>query len=175
MAVDDFQRQMEWVEELSGDQQMKAGSVVAWQCISTTLSELISRFNEINLAPVKDNASRNREVHLKKIIVGMLYEIGGCLDYWARILREDKLLTEEIEEKKKTFKTECKKVGIDTLKAIRNGVAFHCTDYLTDPVALVDTYRKVDGMNLASLNRVYTAAIECGYAMRSVVMNSLQQ
>ncbi len=171
--MDDFERQISWVESLDGDDKAKAGSVVAWQGISTTLNELLSRFNEINLTPEPDKKQRNREAHLKKMIVGMLFELDSCLNFWAKVLLDDKLLSDEIKHKKKAFKTEINKVGLDTLKSIRNGVAFHCTEYLSNPDALTKTYRKVDSMNLDALSRIHKAAIDCGFAMRDVVVQSI--
>jgi hypothetical protein len=171
--MDEFERQISWVESLDGDDRAKAGSVVAWQGISTTLNELVSRFNDIKLAPAPNKKQRNREVHLKKLIVGMLFELDSCLDYWARLLREDGLLTNDINDKKKAFKTEMKKVGLDKLKSIRNGIAFHCTDYLSEPDALIETYRTVDSMSIDALRRIHTAAIDCGFAMRDSVMNTI--
>lgn len=172
-AADDFERQITWVEQLDGDDKVKAGSVVAWQGISATLNELVNRFNDINLAPVADKAQRNREAHVKKLIVGMLFELDSCLDYWAKLLIDDELFTGAIRDKKKAFKTETKKVGLDALKSIRNGIAFHCTEYLSDPEALTETYRKVDSITVEALGRIHTAAIDCGYAMRDAVVGSI--
>ncbi len=175
MSTDDFERQISWVEQLHGDEKAKAGSIVAWQGISTTLDELVNRFNDINLATIADNKQRNREAHLKKLIVGMLFEIDSCLDYWTRLLNEDGQLTDDIKAKKKKFKTETKKIGLDTLKTIRNGIAFHCTNYLSDPEALTKTYRKVDAISLKALSSVHLAAVDCGFAMRDAVLESISK
>ena len=75
--------------------------------------------------------------------------------------------------RKRVFKTEVKKVGLDTLKTIRNGIAFHCTEYLSDPDALTQTYRQVDAMTVEALRRIHLAAIDCGYAMRNVIVESI--
>ena len=168
--MDEFEKQISWVEGLEGDEKIKAGSIVAWQGISGTLNELIARFNEVNLSTDEDSKKRYRENHLKKMIVGMLFELDNCLDNWGKILMDKNLLTEDIKEKKKGFKTEINKVGLKNLKQIRNGIAFHYTDFLSDPDALTDTYRKLDNINIEALNRIHKAGIDCGYAMRNSVI-----
>ena len=60
MAADHFQNQMNWVQSLSGDEQLKAGSVVAWQCIATTLDELVRTFNTITFGSDNQKLKRNR-------------------------------------------------------------------------------------------------------------------
>ena len=164
---------MSWVQGLSGDEQIKAGSVVAWQCIATTLNELVKNFNNITFGSDNEELKRNREVQLKKVIIGMLYEMDGCLDYWARVLNDKGLLDQQIKEKKKQFKTACKQVGLEVLKQVRNGVAFHFTDYLTDPTAIMETYTKIDQISLDSINEILRAGNLCGFAMRDKIMNSM--
>ncbi len=165
MAGDKFQDQMNWILDQSGDEKVKAGMIVAWQSIETTLNELVKHFNNITFGLEQQDFKRYREVQLKKVIIGMLYEMDACLDFWAKKLNDKKLLDQEIKDKKKEFKTACKKVGLDELKEIRNGVAFHFKKYLADPDAIVDTYTKVDKISLDSINEILRAAIRCGRAM----------
>ena len=174
MASDRFQTEMDWVQSLTGDAKVTAGSVVSWQSIAATLNEFVKHFNAITFGSDQPDAKRYREVQLKKVIIGLLYEMDACLDYWARKLREGNLLDPAIVDKKKGFKTACKKVGLDVLKEIRNGVAFHFTDYLSDPDAIVTTYQKLDGISLDSINEILRAANDCGYAMRDKLLGSMK-
>jgi hypothetical protein len=165
---------MDWVQSLTGDQKVKAGTVVAWQSVATTLNELVKHFNCITFGSEQQDLRGDREVQLKKVIIGMLYEMDSCLDYWAGILNGEGLLDQEVKDKKKEFKTACKKVGLDVLKSIRNGVAFHFTDYLSDPDAIVDTYTKIDQISLDSINEILRAANFCGLAMRQRVLETIK-
>ncbi len=173
MANDRFETEIDWVQRLTGDEKVKAGSVVSWQAITTTLNELVKHFNAITFGADQPETRRYREVQLKKVIIGLLYEMDACFDYWAWKLREANLLDKAIVDKRKEFKTACKKVGLDVLKGIRNGVAFHFTDYLSDPDAIVATYQTVDGISLDSINEILGAATQCGCAMRDKVVGSM--
>jgi hypothetical protein len=173
MAIDRFQSQLDWVRGFGGDDKVKAGSAVSWEAIASTLNEIVRQFNAITFGSNEQDSKRYREVQLKKVIIGLLYEMDACLDYWARELLKGNLLDQDIVDKKKEFKTACKKVGLDVLKQIRNGVAFHFTDYLTDPDAIVSTYEKVDRITLDSINEILRAANLCGYAMRDKVVGSM--
>jgi hypothetical protein len=173
MASDQFQSQLEWVRGLAGDDKVKAGSVVSWQAIAATLNEIVKHFNVIAFGSEEPKSRRYREVQLKKVVIGLLYEMDACLDYWANELRKADLLDQDITDKKKEFKTACKKVGLDVLKQVRNGVAFHYTDYLSDPDAIVTTYEKVDQITLDSINDILRAANLCGFAMRDKVVDSM--
>lgn len=173
MASDHFQNQMSWVQGLSGDEKVKAGTVVAWQAVATTLNEIVKHFNAITFGSEQPNLKRDREVQLKKVIIGMLYEMDACLDFWAGKLNEKGLLDQEMKDKKKEFKTACKRVGLDVLKDIRNGVAFHSTKYLADPDAIVATYTKVDQISLDSINEILETANICGFRMRQKVLESI--
>lgn len=174
MAADHFDKQMEWVQSLTGDQKVIAGSVVAWQAIATTLNELVKHFNSIAHGSQEEDSKRTREVQLKKVIIGMLYEMDGCLDYWAMMLREKGLLDQKIKECKKKFKRACRKIGLHVLKQVRNGVAFHFTDFLSDPDAIVEVYRMIDRMSLCSINEILREANHCGFAMRSKVVETIK-
>jgi len=174
MAHDHFHNQMNWVQGLSGDEKVTAGTVVAWQSVATTLNELVKHFNTKTFGSEQPELKRDREVQLKKVIIGMLYEMDACLDFWAGKLNEEGLLDQEIKDQKKDFKTACKKVGLDVLKGIRNGVAFHFTDYLADPDAIVETYMKVDQISLDSINEILRAANLCGFAMRQRVLENIR-
>lgn len=173
MANDRFQSQLEWIQGLAGDDKVKAGSVVSWQAIAATLNEIVKHFNTITFNSDEPDSKRYREVQLKKVVIGLLYEMDTCLDYWANELQKTKLLDQDIVDKKREFKIACKKVGLDTLKQVRNGVAFHCTDYLTNPDAIVTTYKKVDQITLDSINEILCAANLCGFAMRDKVVDSM--
>ena len=124
-------------------------------------------------APDAQEAKRYREVQLKKVVIGLLFEMDECLDFWAGELQKADLLDQDIKDKKKEYKTACKKVGLDVLRQIRNGVAFHFTDYLKDPEAVVATYQTVDQITLVSINEILCAANFCGYAMRDKVVESI--
>ena len=54
-----------------------------------------------------------------------------------------------------------------------SSVAFHFTDYLTDPEAIIKTYMKVDQLTLESINEILKAANLCGFAMRDKVMATM--
>ena len=174
MASDHFQNQMNWVQSLAGDQKVKASSVVAWQSTATTLNELVKHFNSITFGSDQQDLKRVREVQLKKIIIGMLYEMDECLDYWAGKLNSEGLLDQEIKDMKKEFKTACKKVGLDVLKDIRDRVAFHFTKYLDYLDAVVETYMKVDQISLESINEILRTANLCGFAMRQKVLDTIK-
>ena len=164
---------IDWVQSLDGDDKVKAGSVMSWQATASTLNELVKHFNAITFGSDDPEAKRYREVQLKKVIIGLLFEMDACLDLWAGELQKADLLDQEIKDKKKEFKTACKKVGLDVLKQIRNGVAFHFTDYLKDPEAVVATYQQVDQITMDSINEILRAANFCGYAMRDKVTESI--
>lgn len=170
---DQFQDQMEWVQGLSGQKQIAAGAVVAWQCVATTLNELVKHFNVIVSGSDEPHLKHVREVQLKKVIIGMLYEMDACLDRFARILMAKGPLDQEVKDKKKEFKTACRKVGLDVLREIRNGVAFHFADYLTDPEAIVETYNKIDKISLEAINEILKAGNLCGYSIRDRVIGSI--
>ncbi len=168
--MDQFDRQLEWVTSLTGEDQIAAGSIMAWQGISAALNELVGRFNEVHLDTQSSNDQRHREIHIKKLIVGMFFEMDACMDCWAGRLHASGKLTDEITSKKRAFKLAIKCVGLDVLKEIRNGVAFHCSDYLGNPGALVQTYKKLDSITLDQLNELLKTGIQCGYAMRDQVV-----
>jgi hypothetical protein len=174
MASDRFQSQLDWVRGVAGDEKVRASSVVSWQAIASTLNEIVRHFNAIAFVSDEQDSKRYREVQLKKVIIGLLYEMDACFDYWASELRKANLLDQDIVDKKKEFKTVCKKVGLDVLKQIRNGVAFHYKDYLTEPDAMVSTYETVDQIWLDSINEILRAANLCGYAMRDKVVGSME-
>ncbi len=174
MASDHFRNQMDWVQSLTGAQKVKAGSVVAWESVATTLNELVKHFNSITFGSEQRDFGRHREVQLKKVIIRMLYAMHNCLDYWAGILNGEGLLDQEIKDKKKEFKAACKNVGLEALKTIRNRVAFHFTDYLSDPDAIVDTYTRIDQISLDSINGILRAASFCGFAMRQRVLETIK-
>jgi hypothetical protein len=69
MASDHFKNQIEWINGLTGDERAKAGSVVAWQCVMTTINELVRRFNDITFGMEEPQFKHDREVQLKKVIV----------------------------------------------------------------------------------------------------------
>lgn len=173
MTEDTFQRKMNWIKEHSGEQQVKAGSIVAWECLVTTLDELVGRFNDITFSETRSESKRYREVQLKKIIIGMLYEMDQCLDYWAATLNKDGLLNVDIKTKKKNFKMACDIVGLDILGNIRNNISFHFADIIAHPDAVVDNYTKVDQMSLESISRIIESANLCGFAMRDKVITSI--
>lgn len=169
----DWKSQLDWIRGLTGDDKVKVGSVVSWQATAVTLNEIVKHFNVITFGSNEADSQRCREVQLKKIVVGLLYEMDACLDFWANELQKAHLLDQDIVDTKKEFKTACKKVGLDVLKQVRNGVAFHYTDYLTDPEAIVSTYERVDQITLDSINEILYAANACGYAMRDKVVESM--
>src|SRR5262245_43749001 len=103
MARDEFQSQLEWVRGFTGDAKVKAGSVVSWQAIALTLNEIVKQFNVITFDSTRLETKRYREVQLKKVLIGLLYEMDSCLDYWAYELRKLNMLDSEILEKKKQF------------------------------------------------------------------------
>jgi hypothetical protein len=170
---DHFQDQMEWVQGLSGQQRIDAGAVVAWQCTATTLNELVKNFNTIVSGSDDPGSKHDREVQLKKVIIGMLYEMDKGLDLFAGMLKGKDLLDQDIKDKKREFKTACKKVGLDVLKNIRNGVAFHFGKTLEDPEAIIETYLAVDQISMDAINEIMRAANICGYAMRDKIIRSL--
>lgn len=173
MPGDQFQDQIDWIKSLSGDSKVDAGTVVAWYAVTMTLKELIDHFNTITFNSAQGDMKRYREVQLKKVIIGMLYEMDGCLKHWAGLLHKKGKLDNGIVQKRKDFETECKKVGFSELKDIRNGVAFHFTDYLTEPDAIVDTYTKIDEISLSSINAILRTAIDCGEAMKQKVSETI--
>ncbi len=126
MANDHFQSQLDWVRGLVGDNKVKAGSVVSWQAISSTLNEMVKHFNTIALNSVlgsdEQSLKRYREVQLKKVVIGLLYEMDDCLDYWASELRKANLLDQDIVEKKKGIAIEPAFNGYYDLKdpAVKN-------------------------------------------------------
>src|SRR4051812_3713807 len=92
MAGVHFENQMSWVKGLSGDEKVKAGTIVAWQSVATTLNELVKHFNSVTSGSEQQDLRRDREVQLKKVIIGMLYEMDACLDFWAGKLNDKGLL-----------------------------------------------------------------------------------
>lgn len=173
MTPDLFDEGLAWISGLSGDRKVKAGMIVSWQFIAATLGQLVARFTELSSASARPEMARHREVQLKKLIIGMLYEMVACLNVWTGELNRAGLMDEDLKEKKRTFEVEYDKIGLQELKEIRNGVAFHFTDYLTDPDAIVETYAKVDKIPIESLNAMLRAALDCGYAMRKKVHDSM--
>lgn len=170
---DHFQNQIGWVQGLSGQQRIDAGVVVAWHCTATTLNELVKHFNTIVSGSDDPDLKHDREVQLKKVIIGMLYEMDKGLDLFAGVLKGKDLLDQDIKDKKREFKTACKKVRLDVLKNIRNGVAFHFAKSLEDPEAIIETYLAIDQISMDAINEILTAANNCGYAMRDKIVGSL--
>ena len=136
-----FNRQLDWVTSLKGDAKIDAGSVIHWHGICTTVNLLVVLFNQVNLGESAIDTRGEREIQIKKMIVGLFYEMDGCLDFWATQLVQKGRLTKNIESKKKVFKKFLKVVGVPLLKEIRNALAFHFTDYISQPDALIATYR----------------------------------
>lgn len=168
MAADQFQNQLDWINRHTGDDRQIVGSAVAWQFISRTLNELVKHFNTITFGE-DDGFRRDREAQLKKLIIGMVYELDDCLDTWAKLLRERDWLDATITDLKKAFKQNCRKVGLDQIRRIRDRVAFHLAESLQDPDEIVALYTAIDGIRLESLREIVTSAQVCGYAMRDKI------
>jgi hypothetical protein len=173
MAGDHFEDQINWINGLTGDDRAKAGSVVAWQCVATTINELVKQFNDISFGTTEPHFKHNREVQLKKVIIGMIYELNDCFNQWTAELRKGGLFDDKLKGLKKAFEDSCAKLGLSQLKEIRNGVAFHFKESLTDPDGIVELYTKIDQIPKETLSAIVIAAHECGYAMRDKVMESL--
>jgi hypothetical protein len=173
MAKDPFANQIDWITGLAGDDRAKAGSVVAWQCIATTINELVKRFNDISSGTTEPQFKRNCEVQLKKMIIGMIYELRDCFNQWTADLRKRGMFNDTLKSLKRAFEDSCEKVGLTQLKDIRNGVAFHFKESLTNPDAIVDLYTKIDEVPKETLSEIVIAAHECGYAMRDAIVKSL--
>ena len=171
--MDQFEKGMDWIKGLAGEEAAKAGSVVAWQCIATTINELVEHFNTITFMSQRTEFKRNRQVQLKKIIIGMIFEINDCLGQWTAELRKHELFDDNLKNLKSTFESCCKKVGIAQLKDIRNGVAFHFKESLTDPDAIVELYMKIDRIPICTLREIVDAAHSCGRAMCDKVVKNL--
>lgn len=174
MVSDHFQNQITWVQGLTGDDKKKAGSAVAWQCVMTTLNELVRHFNEVTFSSDEPTLKHNREVQLKKVLIGMLFEVVDTLNHWTGVLREDGLFDDQIKEKKVAFEDAYKRVGVGELKKIRDSIAFHYTKSLTDPDAIVDLLTRIDQIPLSVLNDIIKEANFCGLAMRDKVVRNIR-
>jgi hypothetical protein len=79
MVSDKFEREMTWIEGLTGEARVKAGMVVAWQAILTTLNELVKLLNTIHFSSDQPDSKRDRQTQIKKLIIGILHEMVQCL------------------------------------------------------------------------------------------------
>lgn len=164
--MDEFERQISWVESLQGNQQILAGAVFHWQGIIATLQELIIRFKQVHDNAQPDPKKHWREVHIKKQIAGILYELDDLFRKWNGFLHGQNRTLESVAASKKTFDIELRKIGENTLHKIRNQIAFHFEDLVTKPQELVQMYRKLDSLSLDSIDRLHNAAVAYGEAMK---------
>ncbi len=158
---DIFDTRINWIKMLNGKKKEQAGSIVAWQFVVDTLQVLVQSFSSIT---GDDDKRRIRESQIKKMLIGMLFEMDECLDLWANQLRINGLLDDEIKRLKKKFKQSSRKVS--DLKDIRNGIAFHFADSLLVPDAIIELYTRVDKISLDTINEIMTGGILCGESMK---------
>jgi hypothetical protein len=173
MAGDQFENQLNWIKGLTGEDRSKASSVVAWQCIATTNNELVKRFNDFSFGRTEQQSKHNYEVQLKKVIIGTIYELNDCFHKWTAYLRRQGLFHDKLKCLKQTFEDTCRTVGLSELKEIRNGVAFHFKEFLTDADAIIELYTNIDQIPREMLSKNVIAGHACGYAMRDKVVKTL--
>jgi hypothetical protein len=173
MVSDKFEREMTWIEGLTGEARVKAGMVVAWQAILTTLNELVKLLNTIHFSSDQPDSKRDRQTQIKKLIIGILHEMVQCLDSWSGKLNGVDLLDEEIKDKKMEFMIACKKFGLGNLNHVRNEVAFHFAKSMSNPDTIVDAYRMIDQKSFDSINEIVRTANDCGLAMRDKIMGNM--
>ena len=155
----DFQKQIEWVDGSSTpDEAERRGLIVSFQLAQSTLNCLIRSYK--NIGAVTDDADEAvlYGLMIKKTIVGMLYEIRQAAEQRAigalknHGTYDDAMKAAHRELLKATD-------AIPEMKAIRNAIAFHMTDVLSDPKKLSSEYASLEGLDIDRLD----AAIRATY------------
>src|SRR5262245_57957071 len=113
MAKNHFENQLAWLRGAKGEAQRAAGAVIIWQGVSSSLNELVTRFNEISRREVNDAMTTHRQIHLKKLIVGLLFEVKACFAAWAGSLKLNGKLTDAIKQDLAAFHAALAQTGIE--------------------------------------------------------------
>jgi hypothetical protein len=166
LSSDHFANTIDWINRATcKEEKADVSSVVAWQCVATTLNELVRHYHTITGPSTDQKNRRYREVQIKKLIIGMLYESVDCIEKWAGRLYRAGLFDSNLKQMKEVFETRYKVIGLGTLKEIRNAAAFHFTDLIADGDAVVDVYTKIDGIPINQLDKLIKAMQLCGNEM----------
>ena len=162
-------KQVEWVVDGDGDTRRYRSMVIGWQNVIYTINVLVEKFNSELLDQEEDTPNEPmREVAIKKLIIGALFELEICIGIWTNELRKCGLFTGDLVDKKREIRKTFKEVK--KFKDIRNKIGFHFDDPYLDPTSLLSLYEKVDGFSLDYLNHMLRSIIKLGEAFKEVIL-----
>ena len=168
-----FKKQISWIETQNENNKELAAQIVIWQFLNKTIKHLIEKYNEVLDCEDSTTKDTSEGIHLKKLIIGMLYETNEVIDVWNDLLRKQDTDLEDAD----TFKAERdKKIRIiskNDLRNIRNDIAFHSKKILSDPDKLLQRYKALDDLEIDSLNNLHKAITKYGYKLRDKAVELL--
>jgi len=154
-----------WIDGHSDtlEKRRAAAAIVAWECVATTLNDLVKLYNDIK---GDDSLAYFRRIQVKKQIVGMLHETRECLTFWKGCAYVQQLKDAKIRGLERDFKIAFRTLGISDARNIRNELAFHSKDSFDDVERFLELLEKVDVMPIQLLQNAIDASRELGYAIR---------